>query len=168
MATRVPERKHRQGKGLGTALLSIALLGLCACASEPPSPEEQVRAVIAQAEAAAERKDLDALKALIAERYSDEYGNSKQNVTSLINLYFLQNRSIYLFTRTDTLAFADSMQARASLLIAMAGQPIGDASVLSLARAALYRFDFTFADEGKGEWKVTRAAWQRANAEDFF
>jgi len=124
--------------------------------------------VIAQAEAAAEERDLDAIKALISETYRDERGNSKQNVASLVNLYFLQNRSIHLLTRIDMLVVADSLQAEASVLVAMAGQPIGDASLLSLARAAVYRFDFTFAKEGEGHWKVMRATWKRAAADDFF
>ncbi len=86
----------------------------------------------------------------------------------LVNLYFLQNRSIHLLTRIDTLVVDDSLRAQASVLVAMASQPIGDVSILSLARAALYRFDFTFADEGEGEWRVMRATWQRAGADDFF
>ena len=149
-------------------VLVLTALPLSGCASEPESLEEQVRAMIAQAEAAAEERDLEAIKALISETYRDERGNSKQNVASLVTLYFLQNRSIYLLTRIDMLAVADSMQAEASVLVAMAGQPIGEASILTLARAALYRFDFTFADEGEGDWKVMRATWQRAEAGDFF
>ncbi len=124
--------------------------------------------MIAQAEAAAEERDLDTIKALVSETYRDERGNSKQTVARLVNLYFLQNRSIHLLTRIDTLAVADSLQAEASVLVAMAGQPIGEASILSLARAAVYRFDFTFADEGESDWKVMSVRWQRAEAGDFY
>ena len=33
---------------------------------------------------------------------------------------------------------------------------------------AVYRFDFTFANEGEGHWKVILATWKRAAADDFF
>lgn len=163
---RIPLIEHPSGR-LCRALALLALLGLFACADEPASPEEHVRALITQAETAAEQRDLDALKALISDAYRDDRGNAKQNIATLINFYFLQNRSIHLLTRLDTLAFADSAQAEARLFVALAAQPIGEASLLSLARAALYRFDVTVVDEGNGAWRVTQAAWQRAEAGDF-
>lgn len=141
---------------------------LSACASQPESPEEQLRARLAQAEAAAEQRDLDAIRELLSESYRDAYGHTNHTVIRRLNVYFLQNRSIHLLTRVDSLAFADSTHATASVLVAMAGHPIEDPGPVALARAAIYRFVFTFADEGHGTWRVTHASWQRATAGDFF
>ena len=57
------------------ALLTIlAAAWLPACAAEPDSPEAQIRALLQQAEAAAEEKNVGALKQLLSESYSDDHG----------------------------------------------------------------------------------------------
>ena len=150
-------------------LALTALLALSGCADDPDAPEARVRAVLAQTEAAVEARDLDALKALFSDDYRDEGGRTKKRATDLAGLYFLRNRSIHLITRVDSLVFdADSTEAHASVLVAMAGRPMEKTDLRALARAALYRFNVAVAYEGNDDWKITHARWQRAESKAFF
>ncbi len=157
--------RHRLLQGL----VLIALLGLSACTPDPDAPEARVRAVLAQTEAAVEARDLDALKALFSDSYRDAEGRTKRRASDLAGIYFMRNRSIHLITRVDSLDFvADSTEARASVLVAMAGRPMEKTDVRALARAAIYRFDVAVAYEGEDTWKITGARWQRAESKAFF
>ena len=150
-------------------LVLIALFGLSACTADPDAPEARVRAVLTQTEAAVEARDLGALKALFSDSYRDEGGRSKKQASDLAGIYFMRNRSIHLVTRVDSLSFdADSTEARASVLVAMAGRAMDKTDMRALARAAIYRFNVAVAYEGEDTWKITRARWQRAESKAFF
>jgi hypothetical protein len=150
------------------ALLTIlAAAWLPACAAEPDSPEAQIRALLQQAEAAAEEKNVGALKQLLSESYSDDHGQDRQAVAGLLTFTFLRNQSVHLLTRVRSIEFPEPAQARTTVFVAMAGTPIPGIDELPRVRADLYRFDFSLGDEGSGDWRVTRAAWRRASADDF-
>ena len=146
-------------------LLSVASF-TGACSSERESPEAQVRALLAQGEAAAEEKESGVLRQLISEKYSDSQGQDKKAVDAVLRYYFLRNQSIHLFTRIRQINFPQPDLAQADVMVAMAGQPISDAEELERLRADLHRFEITLAREN-GEWKVTRAEWRRAEFADF-
>jgi hypothetical protein len=137
-----------------------------ACSSERDSPEAQVRALLAQGEAAAEKKESGVLRQLISEKYSDSQGQDKKAVEAMLRYYFLRNQSIHLFTRIRQIGFPQTDLAQADVMVAMAGQPISDAEELERLRADLHRFEITLAREN-GEWKVIRAEWRRAEFADF-
>jgi hypothetical protein len=146
-------------------LLSVASF-TGACSSERDSPEAQVRALLAQGETAAEKKESGVLRQLISEKYSDSQGQDKKAVDALLRYYFLRNQSIHLFTRIRQIGFPQPDLAQADVMVAMAGQPISDAEELERLRADLHRFEITLAREN-GEWKVVRAEWRRAEFADF-
>jgi hypothetical protein len=146
-------------------LLSVAFF-TGACSSERDSPEAQVRALLAQGEAAAEKKESGVLRQLISEKYSDSQGQDKKAVEAMLRFYFLRNQSIHLFTRTRQISFPQPDLAQADVMVAMAGQPISDAEELERLRADLHRFEITLAREN-GQWKVMRAEWRRAEFADF-
>lgn len=146
-------------------LLSVASF-TGACSSERDSPEAQVRALLAQGEAAAEKKESGVLRQLISEKYSDSQGQDKKAVEAILRYYFLRNQSIHLFTRIRQINFPQPDLAQADVMVAMAGQPISDAEELERLRADLHRFEITLARED-GEWKVMRAEWRRAEFADF-
>jgi hypothetical protein len=137
-----------------------------ACSSGRDSPEAQVRALLAQGEAAAEKKESGVLRQLISEKYSDSQGQDKKAVEAMLRYYFLRNQSIHLFTRIRQINFPQPDSAQADVMVAMAGQPISDAEELERLRADLHRFEITLAREN-GEWKVMRAEWRRAEFADF-
>jgi hypothetical protein len=148
-------------------LTLFAAVLLPACAAEPDSPEAQVHALLQRAETAAEEKRVGTLKQLVSESYSDDRGHDKQAVAGLLTYYFLRNQSVHLLTRVQSIEFPKPARAHATVLVAMAGTPIPGIDELVRIRADLYRFDFSLSDEGSDEWRVTRAAWRRAAADDF-
>lgn len=144
-----------------TVLLSVA-----ACSPGKDSPETQVRALIAQAELAAEKKDSGALRRLVSEKYSDNQGQDKKAIEAILRYYFLRNEKIHLLTRIQQISFPQSDMAQAIVMVAMAGQPISAAEELERARADLHRFEIILARE-KAEWRVIRVEWRRAELTDF-
>jgi hypothetical protein len=137
-----------------------------ACSPGRDSPEAQVRALLAQGEAAAEKKESGVLRQLISEKYSDSQGQDKKAVEAMLRYYFLRNQSIHLLTRIRQISFPQPDVAQADVMVAMAGQPISGAEELERLRADLHRFEITLARES-GEWKVIRAEWRRAEFADF-
>ena len=148
-------------------LAALAALALAACSAPPDSPEAQVRALFAVAEAAAEEKDAGALKELVSEHYADDGGHDRQAIAGLLTFHFLRHQTIHLLTRIHAIEFPEPTRAATTIFVAMAGTPILIVDDLARVRADLYRFDFELADEGDGDWRVTRAAWRRATPEDF-
>lgn len=162
------ERSEKRGAFSLLAVLLLALLVTSACNRKPDSPEEQVRAVLTSLEAAAREKDLRNLKDHVSERYSDEQRNNKQAVAQLLTYYFFQNRSIHVFTRIRDVTAETPSRVNASVLAALAGSPVNEASELADTNATLYHFDFTFSLEDGDEWKITGASWGPAELDDFF
>jgi hypothetical protein len=150
-----------------SALLLIVALLLSACSDEPETPGQQIRALLTQAETAAEAKQLDEITYLIADDYRDSQGRDKKNVGRLLALYFFRNQSIYLLTRIRSIAFSepDATVADVSLFIALAGTPFPDD--LSGFRAQFLRLDLVLLQNDEGDWRVRQADWQRAEVQDF-
>ncbi|MBI3569790.1 MAG: hypothetical protein HY082_01610 [Gammaproteobacteria bacterium] len=125
-----------------------------------------MRALIGQAESAAEKKDSGVLRRFVSEQYSDSQGQDKKAIEAVLRYYFLRNESIHLFTRIQQIGFPKPDIAHVVVMVAMSGQPISNAEELERLRADLHRFEITLAREN-GAWKVTRAEWRRAEFADF-
>lgn len=161
----IPSATRPARRGAIVALLA-ALLLCAACSSPRTSQEEQVRALIRNAAAAAERKDLGALRELVSERYADDQGQNKRGVEGLLRLQFLRNQSVHLYTRIQSVTLPMPDRARAAVLVAMAGVPIASEADLPALRADLHRFELDLQRED-GAWRVARATWYRAELADF-
>ena len=146
--------------------MAITLV-LAACSRDSSSPEAEIRALVAQAQTAAEARDVRGLRALVAEDYADAQGHDRKAVENLIRLHILRNQSIHLFTRIGDIAFPQPDRATVSVAAAMAGRPLASAGELVGVNADLYRFDLELIRRG-GEWQVRRAAWKPARLEDFW
>jgi hypothetical protein len=138
-----------------------------ACSRPPPSPEDEIRQLIALLEDAVRKKDITPLKAHISERYRDEEQRDKQAMKGVLAYYFLQHRSIHLLTRIESLRFPQPRTAEISVFAAMAGTQIPDASWLPRVQADIYRFDATWEKESDGVWRLQKASWHPATTEDF-
>jgi hypothetical protein len=146
--------------------LFAALALLAACASGEDTPEERVRRTLAALEAAAQAKDVGAMKEHLSATYRDTQGNDRRAVLGLATGHFIRNKSVYIFSRIAAVEIMEPGVARAEALVALAGTPIADARALVDVRADLYRFDVRLRDEG-GDWRVFAAAWQPATLSDF-
>lgn len=145
-------------------LLALALLAGCGGSTE--TPEARIRRVLAEIEAAAEARQAGAIKLHLSELYHDAQGNDQKAVMAIATMHFMRHTSVHLLTRVSALELTAPGEARAQVLVAMAGTPIADASQLIPLRADLYRFDVRLRDEAS-HWRVVSAAWQPATAADF-
>ncbi len=125
-----------------------------------------MRAVLAALEESAQGRDAGEMKKHVSEGYSDAKGNDKRAVAQRIAFHLLRNQSVYLLTRVQSVEIAAPGQARAEVLVAMAGTPIAGPEALLGLRADLYRFDLEFVEED-GVWRVRSADWRPAEAGDF-
>jgi hypothetical protein len=150
---------------IGRAALCVAVFS--ACSNEQSTPEDEVRALFRVAEAAAEASDSAALRAVIADDYTDEEGRDKRAIDGVIRYYILRHESIHVLTQVKSLTFPEPLKAQAVIVVATAGAPIDGAGELERMRADLHRFDVDVVREGKAGWKITRAIWRRALLADF-
>ena len=145
---------------------AVLLVPMLACAAAPESPEGQVRSFLGEMEAAAEDREIKALKAAVAEDYADDRGNDRRAIVQLLTLHFLRNESIHMLSRIAAVEIVPPASASVTVYVAMAGRPIPDAAILAELRADLYRFDFELL-RNDDEWQVKQADWRPARGDDF-
>ena len=148
------------------AALAFALALSAGCGSSEETSEDQVRRVLSDLEAAAQARDVGAMKSCLSESYKDAQGNDRRTVLGLATGHFMRNKSVYVLARVSSVEIPEPGFARAEALVALAGTPISDAAALPGLHADLYRFDVRLRDE-RGTWRVISAAWQPATLSDF-
>jgi hypothetical protein len=136
------------------ALLVCSVLAGC---GPTTTPEQQVRAVIAKAETAAEERNLSGLMDLVSPRYEDAQGGSAVELTRTIRGYFIINQSVHLVTRIESVEFPYKDMARVHLTVGTLGRKATPADTLDVA-ADVHELEVELQLE-RGEWKVTRASW---------
>ena len=141
------------------------ILLLIACSDEKLSREEEIKQYIETGVEAAENRSTDDLAELIDEKYLDDKGLSKVQLTKLARLYFFRHKSIYLFTKIDEIEFLAENEAFVTLHVAMAGNAISDVTALAGLRAEIVKFELELIK--RDEWLLRRASWQHANLGDF-
>jgi hypothetical protein len=151
---------------LRTVAVSLLCALVLACSGGEPTPEERVRAVLAELEEAAEARDVGLIKPHISESYKDENGNDRRALLGLATAHFLRNKSVYLLVRVSDVKLPEPGRAQVDAFVALAGQPIRDLAALPELRADMYRFGFALRDEG-GDWRITAADWHPATLADF-
>jgi hypothetical protein len=150
----------------GVVAGAVLLAALGACSADRDTPTARVRAVLARAETAAEKRDLGELRQLISDKYTDSQGQDKRAIEGVLRYYFLRNERIHLLTRIQAVTFPEPGKAQATVFVAMAGQPLRSPEEIERLRADLHRFEIAFVNEG-GEWRAVRAEWRRAELNDF-
>jgi hypothetical protein len=133
-----------------TILLAALLAG---CTPTDP-PEAALRAWLADAEAAAEVRDRDALLEMVSERYLDAEGNDREALGQKLRLYLLRHRHIAIVSRIEELTITGGTAARVVVSAAMAGS--GE-SALDLDADAR-RFELELELEGD-DWRLIGARW---------
>jgi hypothetical protein len=125
--------------------VTLSVLALSACGARS-SDEQQVRALFADAETAAEARDTSDVLAFVADDYEDANGFDKTQLRNFLRGYFLANPQLELLVSVDSLEFPADGVARAELSIARAS--LSDPQRLQL-KVELRRTD--------GGWRVQRA-----------
>ncbi len=132
-----------------------ALLALAACGPSG-TPEEQVRALVDEAESAAEARDASALKDFVADDYQDRQGRSADDVRALLHGWLVAHPSVNLLTRIDSITLEGTELARVEVTVGLLGREAKGASDWNLA-FEVERLDVRLARED-GEWRVIGAA----------
>lgn len=158
---------------LRTATASLALLAgltvLAGC-SEPQGVEARLRAMVAEAELAAEDRDAGDLMDFVHESYvgSDVGGSRGADRLDLrkgLHAYFIANQRVYVFTRVkEVRSLADDL-ARMEVAVALARQPIEGLEALPRTRADLFLLTLDLVEDG--DWQVIAADWRDATPADF-
>jgi len=95
---------------------AILLAGLAAC--RHTTDEDQIGAVIAAAEVAAEARQTSDVMRWVADDYRDERGNSKQELAQFLRGYFLTHPKVELLVKIGPVVFETA--TRASVLVEFA------------------------------------------------
>ncbi len=153
------------GRILGRLLLLLWTGGLLlGCSGGTNSPEDEIRNFIAAAVEAAESRSSADLTQMIHDSYLDQRGYNKQQVRSLLRVYFLRHKNIHLFTRIGEIELLGDNQATARLHVAMAGSVINDIDAVSALRARIYGFELRLVKQD--EWLLQHASWKSASLVD--
>lgn len=130
---------------------------LCSCGGE--DPEQELRRLLADAEAAAEARDTGHFRGLISESYRDARGNDRDRLVNLLRGYFLTHQKVEILTRIEEIAIAADDAASATLGVALVGQRSG-AQRLSGFSGELDTLELELVRED-GDWHIIGADWNR-------
>ena len=145
-------------------VVSLFTATLTGCSDEPQGDEDQIRALIEQAEIDAEDRDTGALLDVVDSSFKSGQRYNKDQLEKILRLYFFRHQSIYLFTRIKNIELTASDYAVATVFVAMAGTAISDVTAITSMRANIYRFDLEFVKDES--WKLAAAKWEVARVED--
>ncbi|MBC7982491.1 MAG: hypothetical protein H7Y02_01415 [Candidatus Obscuribacterales bacterium] len=130
------------------ALIAVTVLFLSSCSGT--SDEQKVRAVIAAAEAAIEKRDTSDAMQLIADNYRDDRGLDKTGLQNFLRAYLFTHPKIELVVHIDAIEIETPTRARATIGFALIGTEAG-ASLTGELETLTVEFQRL-----KDEWLVTR------------
>jgi hypothetical protein len=131
---------------LTLAIRHGALCALLASCGTPSTDEQQVRELIASAEAAAEQRDSSDVLEFVADDYEDANGFDRIQLQNFLRGYFLAHPKIELLVNVEKLEFPAAGLAQAEVSV----------TSLTLASPDRVRLKVEFRRRG-AEWRVTRA-----------
>lgn len=138
--------------------LVLTLAALAAgCGAD--DPDLAIRALLTQAEQAAEARDAGFFGDILGASYRDARGNDRDELLRTIRGYFIVNRRIEVVSRIDEVVLEGADAARAVVHAGVLGQRSG-AEWLGGMNADLYRFDLELVNHD-GEWQIIGATWRR-------
>ena len=146
-------------KALGLAS-ALAVLGTGCGAADP---QAEIRALLAEAEEAAEARDVGFFSGVLADGYRDARGNDRDEMLRTLRGYFIANQRIEILSRVDEIVDESDGSARAVVHAGMVGRRAG-AELIDGIEADLYRFELTLVNDG-AEWQVASADFRRAVGE---
>jgi hypothetical protein len=156
----LPQSHHGRPGGIRHAFWAgLALLAGC---SEPDSPETRLRAVVTEAEDAAEERDVAAVLDHVSAGFRDDRGRGREELGQYLRGYFAMHPSVHLLTRIESIEFPYRDYARLRLTLGTLGRRSAGATSFDLA-ADVHDVALELALED-GEWRVVRAAWERGPA----
>lgn len=135
-----------------TAATALSLLA--ACGAPSGSAEEQIRAWLDGVETAAENRDRRGVLDHISHAYADGRGNSRDDISDMLRLYFLRHDGFELITRIESIDVHGGTAANVALTVAMAGR---SDNLLGIGADAV-AFHLELSREGD-DWRLISARW---------
>lgn len=132
-------------------VLAVMLAG---CGADPAGPEAELRAWVDEVHKAAEAKDRGAILERISPAYADARGNSRDDISDLLRLYFLRANRVEFVPAIDSIDVMAETAADIVLTVGMAGTDRGRLAV----RADAYRFELEL-EYVDGDWQLLAARW---------
>ena len=117
-------------------IATLVAIGALAGCGDADSPEQQVRAVIDEMEAAAEARDVGELMEHLSEDFRDVNGMGAEEAARYARGYFIANQSVHLVTRVERIEFPTDGEARARVLVGMMGRDAAAAATINLTSLA--------------------------------
>jgi hypothetical protein len=140
------------------ALTVIAAGVLQSACGGPRDAHAELRALIDDAETAAEARQTGFFRNLISEDYVDRRGQRRDDVINLLRGYFLINATVEVVNRIETIELLGDDAATVALQTAVIGRGQGR-SVLAVD-GELFRIELELVKEGS-EWRIIGAEWDR-------
>lgn len=140
-------------------VLLISLLVACS-GSDPTSPEQRVKAVLEEIEVAAEQRSLSGFMRHISDSYTDHLGQSKDDIRRLIQLHYIKNQNIHIFSTVQSLSI-DEDTASVEINAAMAATEAEIKSEQGRLRANTHRFSIVLKTVDQQNWQVQSVSWER-------
>jgi len=140
---------------LGTVAIAALLLGCGAT----PTPEQEVRAVLAALEAAAEGGQAGDFAELVSASYADPYGHDREKLRTFVAFHVMQSgRGREVIVRVRDVQFPEPERAAVTLAVGLSGAG-------SRLSAEVYAVDMDLAREDDA-WRISWAQWRAAPATD--
>lgn len=150
--------------GQRTTIFAISIGLFCAlltgCGEPGGTPEDAVRAWLADGEVAVESKDRRGLVAMIAESYVDARGNERKDIGNMVRFYFLRQQNVAVLMKIDRITMHGDSAADVSLTVGLAGTNTG---TLGLSADA-FRFELELEYDGD-DWLLIGARWGKLGKE---
>jgi len=106
----------RSGRDILRSLILSLALTAAACGSSG-TPEDELRALVDSAEAAAEERDVSGLRDLVADDYEDASGRDAADVRNLLHAWLVAHPSVNLMTRIDSIELEGTELARVKVTV---------------------------------------------------
>ena len=138
-------------------LAGLVLLACLGCGARP-TPEQEVRAVLAALEAAAESGRAGDFTELVSARYESPLGD-REKLRAFVAFHVMRSgRGREVIVRVRDLSFPEPTRAAVTLAVGLAGAG-------SRVSAEVYAVDLDLAREADA-WRVAWAQWRAAPATD--
>ena len=147
--------------------ITLLILLLMACGTEPVDKNKQIINLIKAMEEAVENKHVDDFMAHISDVMRTDRCWVKKDIERILSIRLMRRSSLHIHPQLKSIEWFNEgdQSAQVKLAVAMAATEF---SLEDLARinADLMTFTVTF-EQHDGDYKITQARWQRARPMDF-
>lgn len=144
------------------SLICSTLITSCG-SSGSISPKEQVRKVLTAIETATEERSLSRAMEYISDDYIDHKGYTKRDIKRLMQIHFLRNQNISVFTRVNSIEINEQTNpntASVEVSAAMAARGVDLSLDSNRLKANTHRFSLVLTRQDE-TWLISSGSWQR-------